>query len=262
MNGLWINSANNSSKIVNITPGVLGAYGNTARPSYSTTRDPNYNSLAVHSNTSVNTYKWEYYTYNESTSAYELVSNQNDKISATIILKPENENGLRSYVYASAYKIHNYTTRSGYGFSIHTSFSDLQLTTKRSNVKASSTVGKVTAYMLYPEFNYEAKSGKCTDLVAAKSGSVYLLSLPKYDDITSSDNNDKYAHYIPMWYPDGLYKPVTVIGGLWTPVGELRASVLQGELTTKTQMDTYGIYTNTYTISGSLYDDLYESTTR
>ena len=74
----------------------------------------------------------------------------------------------------------------------------------------------------------------------------------------SSDVNDKFAHYTPMWLPDGQYTPVTYISGLWTPLGELTATVQQGQYSNSTtDMNRLHIWSNAIILDGSLYDDLY-----
>jgi hypothetical protein len=57
-----------------------------------------------------------------------------------------------------------------------------------------------------------------------------------------------------MWFADGAYTPVTYLGGLWSPVGELTATVQQGQITDATEMAKYGIFTNRYWISDCLYN--------
>ena len=276
-------SNNNRSSVGPINPGA--AYNNavnTARPAFSTTQDTRYNKNATVPATSVNTYRWQ-----EWTSASGLVT-YSTKMNITLILTPENENGLKTKS-LSAYKIPNYVTRAGYGFSINRTSGDLNdmtLSRKFSNVSLvaanngttayTRNIGNLTAQMTYPEFNY-TKMGKSswttystyytdstgtatyTNLATSPSGSYWTLRLPSYSDYASSDPYDKYSHYTPMWMPQSntAYVPVTYFGGLWSPIGEITATVRQGQLTTQAQMDSYGVYTNSYILRGSLYDDLY-----
>lgn len=94
-----------------------------------------------------------------------------------------------------------------------------------------------------------------TDLVVSGSGPCRYISLPEYADI--HDGEDASDHYTPMWFPDGEYSPVTTFRGIWTPVGEMSAVIRQNEIGSAAEMERYGIFTNGFRISGSLYDDLY-----
>ena len=129
-----------------------------------------------------------------------------------------------------------------------------------------STVGTLEALMTFPEFNYSSKyvaaNGAVQEyikLTAANAGAYYSLTMPQYADYETDDYNDQFAHYTPMWLPDGEYKPVTHVSGIWTPIGELRATVQQGQYTSETDMHKFGVYTNEVIIKGSLYDDLYNN---
>lgn len=236
---------------------------NTARPDYSLNRPSDYNKNTKPDTTSTTVYSWEQWKWEDG--KYVKVSS-NDQLNITLILKPENENGLRTYT-VGAFGMHNYTTRSGYGLSIHSQFSDLNLPYQTSNVHTNNTLdGSLFAVMTFPEFNYSSKyisangtsEQEYTTLnVSPIAGqNAYRLSIPRTDDY-SMDENDKVAHYTPMWLPDGKYTPVTHFGGLWTPLGEMTATVQQGQYTSETDMNKFKIYTNYVIIDGSMYDDLY-----
>lgn len=267
---------NNQSALNEFKPGLGGIVTNTARPGFSTDRPATYDKTIQPSKTSNTKFSWEYWTWKENNKYDGEFKKQSgkDQMHIAIIMTPENESGLRTYT-SGAYGIHNYTTRSGYGLSLHRLYSDLNNGTNpykyewpvnKSHITMNSITGKPEVIMTFPEFNYtstyKSGNGSVQDYVtitASPAGSYYSLRLPEYADYTSDDINDKYAHYTPMWLPDGAYKPVTHISGMWTPIGELRATVQQGQYKDARDMDYYGIYTNEVVIKGSLYDDLYNN---
>jgi hypothetical protein len=267
---------NNQSALNEFKPGLGGIITNTARPGFSTDRPATYDKTIQPSKTSNTKFSWEYWTWKENNKYDGEFKKQSgkDQMHIAIIMTPENESGLRTYT-SGAYGIHNYTTRSGYGLSLHRLYSDLNNGTSpykyewpvnKSHITMNSITGKPEVIMTFPEFNYtstyKSGNGSVQDYVtitASPAGSYYSLRLPEYADYTSDDINDKYAHYTPMWLPDGAYKPVTHISGMWTPIGELRATVQQGQYKDARDMDYYGIYTNEVVIKGSLYDDLYNN---
>jgi hypothetical protein len=239
---------------------------NTARHDYSLNRPSDYNKNTKPNTTSTSVYSWEQWKW-ENGEYVKLSSN--DQLNITLILKPENENGLRTYT-VGAFGMHNYTTRSGYGLSIHSTFSDLNLPNQMSNVNTNNaSAGTLFGLMTFPEFNYSSQYISSNSSVNQKyttleigdpevvnGKTLYRLCMQDCG-ITSSDPNDSFAHYTPMWLPDGKYVPVTYFGGLWTPLGEMTATVQQGQYTTEAEMNTFKIYTNHVTIDGSMYDDLY-----
>ena len=151
---------------------------------------------------------------------------------------------------------------------MHRVYNDLTASwpVNKSHLTVKSTVGTLEALMTFPEFNYNSayKSANGTvqeyvKLTAANAGTYYSLTMPQYTDYETDDYNDQFAHYTPMWLPNGEYIPVTHISGLWTPIGELRATVQQGQYTDLSNMQKFGIYTNEIIIKGSLFDDLYNN---
>ncbi len=279
------NSSNNQSSLNSFYPGAYSVVCNTNRPDRfdeGTTRPGTFNPNTTPMNTSNTAFYWEYWTWNENSGyngKFELKTG-NDKMNVVIILTPENASGLRSYT-TGAFNIHNYTTRSGYGLSMHRVYDDLTGKYKsgaewmaganwpvnKSHITMESTVGTLEALMTFPEFNFSSKyiTGEPIDkqeylkLTVANAGTYYSLTMPQYADYETDDYNDQFAHYTPVWLPDGEYKPVTHISGIWTPIGELRATVQQGQYTTETDMHKFGVYTNEVIIKGSLYDDLYNN---
>ena len=261
-------STNNVSKTISFKPGQYRTITNTERPGYSTTRPGSYQNLTAPS-TSTTRYEWTYWTW--SNGGF-VKRNSADHLDITLLLKPENESGLRDYTTPAFKYLHDYTTRSGYGLSIHTYFctgcgkalgnattcGSCRTSGVTSNVQANTTIGKLEAVMTFPEFNYSTDNNNCAVLTADKVCNMYTLTLPMYADYNSSDVNDKFAHYTPMWLPDGQYTPVTYISGLWTPLGELTATVQQGQYSNSTtDMNRLHIWSNAIILDGSLYDDLY-----
>ena len=262
-------STNNTSSLNSFKPNTYSAVVNTARPGYSTDRPSSYDKDIDPMSTSNTAFNWEYWTWNEKNGYNGVFSKQtgSDKMNIVIMLTPENESGLRTYT-TGALGMHNYTTRSGYGLSMHRVYNDLTASwpVNKSHLTVKSTVGTLEALMTFPEFNYNStyKSANGTvqeyvKLTAANAGSYYSLTMPQYTDYETDDYNDQFAHYTPMWLPNGEYIPVTHISGLWTPIGELRATVQQGQYTDLSNMQKFGIYTNEIIIKGSLFDDLYNN---
>lgn len=269
---------NNKSSLNSFKPNTYSSVVNTARPGYSTNRPSDYNKNADVLPTSNTAFNWEYWVWNErqghngtfdsnlSTTAIDPVRGS-DKMNIVILLTPENASGLRTYT-KGAFGFHNYTTRSGYGLSMHRTYDDMtgEWATKKSHITLTSNVGTLEALMMFPEFNYKdtydtsaGTTQKYKKLTVANAGTYYSLTMPQYKDYETDDINDQFAHYTPMWLPNGEYKPVTHISGMWTPIGELRATIQQGQYTSVNDMNKYGIYTNKVIIKGSLYDDLYNN---
>lgn len=269
---------NNQSSLNSFKPNTYSSVVNTARPGYSTTRPSDYNKDADILSTSNTAFTWEYWVWNErsgyngtfdsdlSTTEIDPVRGS-DKMNIVILLTPENASGLRTYT-TGAFGFHNYTTRSGYGLSMHRTYDDMtgEWAAKKSHITLSSNVGTLEALMMFPEFNYKdtydtstGTTQKYKKLTVASAGTYYSLTMPQYTDYETDDRNDQFAHYTPMWLPNGEYKPVTHVSGMWTPIGELRATIQQGQYTSVKDMNKYGIYTNEIIIKGSLYDDLYNN---
>jgi hypothetical protein len=274
-------STNNQSSLNGFKPNTYSSVVNTARPGYSTDRPSSYDKTIKPSGTSNTAFYWEYWTWTENSGYNGKFTKQSgsDKMNIVIMLTPENESGLRTYT-TGAFGMHNYTTRSGYGLSMHRVYDDLSGVYKngaecmsnkawavnKSHITLNSNVGTLEALMTFPEFNYDstyrAANGAVQNyikLTAANAGSYYSLTMPQYTDYETDDYNDQFAHYTPMWLPNGEYIPVTHISGVWTPIGELRATVQQGQYTNANDMHKYGVYTNEVVIKGSLFDDLYNN---
>jgi hypothetical protein len=222
-------------------------------------------------------FHWEYWTYENH--AFKRNTSGNSFLDITILLKPENSSGLRTYTSQNPYGFHDYTTRSGYGLSLHTPYASTCTHTDKGGQKHNTNymksqitfksdltynlVGTLDAYMIFPEYNYKSYDSK-NEFVSSTHKVLYhkividektgALKFTEYTDYPSTDENDKFAHYTPVWLPDGEYKPVTHIGGLWTPIGECTAQVRQGDINTY-----LGIYSNKIIINGSMYDDMYDN---
>lgn len=259
------NENDNVSSLNPFKPNQYVRIANTARPDYSLNRPSDYDKNKKPSTTSTSVYSWEQWKWEN---GEYVKASSDDQLNITLILKPENENGLRTYT-VGAFGMHNYTTRSGYGLSIHSTFSDLNLPNQMSNVNTNNaSAGTLFGLMTFPEFNYSSQYISSNSIFnqdyttleitpeVVNGKTLYRLRMQDCG-IISSDPNDSLAHYTPMWLPDGKYVPVTYFGGLWTPLGEMTATVQQGQYTTEAEMNTFKIYTNHVTIDGSMYDDLY-----
>lgn len=132
------------------------------------------------------------------------------------------------------------------------------------------TVAKVN------EDGYITAKGNGITTIVAKSEDVntvftYSFSLGnnligKYDEvvgdykITGSDNLETKQHFTPMWYKDGSYTPTIKIGGLWSPIAEVRYNLTQKKipvLENYKSSNAAKILMNDYIIKGSLFDDMY-----
>lgn len=253
------NLNNNSSSLNAFTPGTSSMNNPVTRPGYQTNPDADYKKdTAPDANFNV-TYHWEYWEYVNNNFVHR---SSDDMLDITLLLKPENENGLRTYTTDNKFGFHDYTTRSGYGLSLHSFYNSNCTHTDThahahkdymySQLKYNSTWGTLDAYMVFPEYNYQSMKSNKVLYHKITIDSNGALRFTPYDDYQSDDINDKYAHYTPMWLPDGEYKPVTHISGMWTPLGELSATVQHGTIN-----DTLKIRTNHIWIKGSMYDDLY-----
>lgn len=270
-------SNNDSSKLNSFTPGAMTGEKPLTRPGYESAPPSAYNPKTSVPGSYNTAFHWEYWTYENH--AFKRNTSGNSFLDITILLKPENSSGLRTYTSQNPYGFHDYTTRSGYGLSLHTAYSSTCTHTDKGGQKhntnymqsqitfksdlADNLVGTLDAYMIFPEYNYKSYDSK-NEFVSSTHKVLYhkiaidettgALKFTEYADYPSTDENDKFAHYTPVWLPDGEYKPVTHIGGLWTPIGECTAQVRQGDINTY-----LGIYSNKIIIDGSMYDDMYDN---
>ena len=273
----------NNTDTVSVTVGKKAETSNTDRPDFSTDIPSSFKNKDHGEEQTSNSFSWYeidiYYTDSQTFHAKRLTNG----LDVVMLLTPENEAGLKQEDVV-LFGIPDYVTRAGYGFSLHQPRSGLGLSINGySGINASTviaganTFGIPEALMTYPEFDYSKDKGKSTTLMVAEtsSGTKYLafaLAFPEYKDYQSNDVNDRFAHYIPMWYPDGEYTPVTYFSGAWSPLGEMTATVVQGDervtsgLTgatdvgaSETMMSRRHIFTSILEILGSLYDDIYIS---
>ena len=257
--------SNNKSFLESFRPNETMVVGNPATPHYQLEPDAEFNKYATPDESFLNTYSWSYYAYED---GEYVLKEESDRYKIVLLMFPENANGVyRPYykdsytVVGGKYRVKDYITRSGYGFSLDrehgVTMDDTALDGQYSHVEFSSTSGHLIATMLYPEFNYARTADKCSVLNTTYQDGVVKLSFKPYDNLQSSDEYDLRSHYSPMWFPDGKYTPITVFEGVWTPVGEMRAIVRPGEFVSEFDMERTGIFTNTLTIKGSMYDDIY-----
>lgn len=93
-------------------------------------------------------------------------------------------------------------------------------------------------YCFFPEFKYKDYSRKLEILSQNTLITTWGFKANEY-----SHSNSR-VHYIPPAYPDGLYTVFAIVRDAWTPVGELKGSIIAE-----------------VSINGSLYDDWYVSQT-
>ena len=74
-----------------------------------------------------------------------------------------------------------------------------------------------SAYVLFPEYDYEFK-------------------WQKYDRLNTAENT--FSHFTPLWFPDGPYTFLLVLDDIWTPMGRITLTL-----------------PGTLSIRGNLYDD-------
>lgn len=77
--------------------------------------------------------------------------------------------------------------------------------------------GVQSAYVLYPEYDYEMK-------------------WQKFDRLSLAD--ETFSHFTPLWFPDGNYTYLLVLDDIWTPMGRITLTL-----------------PGTLSIRGNLYDD-------
>lgn len=117
------------------------------------------------------------------------------------------------------------TLRSGYGVNAEI----------KSVISANDSVFPVqNVYCTFPEFDYEDYSRKLEIVSEDALTNTWQFRVNPY-----SHSNSR-AHYIPPAYPDGLYTVQAIVRDAWTPIGELKGSVIAE-----------------VNIIGSLYDDWY-----
>ncbi len=118
-----------------------------------------------------------------------------------------------------------YEMKSGYGFEISV---DVHLSGSTELCTGSQTVNT-----LFPEFNYDTRSGSVYNRLLVREGDVYVFKENPYS--TYSDR----VHFTPIWYPDEEYYTVFVeVFDIWCPAGHLSVRL------------TDDIY-----IDGNVYDD-------
>jgi hypothetical protein len=124
-----------------------------------------------------------------------------------------------------------WTMKSGYGFSLYYYPSRISVsgTTYLSNTAYTEVQG---AYATLPEFNYSAVMGKYRTLELVSG--VFRFT-------TNVATNGDRIHFIPVWYPNGTnnYAISCYAYDFWTPAGMITARV----------------NSNSFTITGSAYDD-------
>ena len=119
--------------------------------------------------------------------------------------------------------------KSGYGIS-----ADISVKLKGNGSDACT--GFQSAKYYFPEFNYK-KYWRWGDISSEKSGFQYIntdFTLPKnnYSYTGYKGTSDGRFHFLPIWYPDGIYDIYAEVNDCWTPAGELKTNLV-GEITCK-----------------------------
>lgn len=101
--------------------------------------------------------------------------------------------------------------KSGYGFNTNAEARVITSAGKSAYTQAQTSV------MYFPEFKY-----KTYFRVLDKSMETYRSSF-KFKENRYSTYKSR-AHFTPIWYPDGAYKPYTKVYDAWTPAGMLQVN--------------------------------------
>lgn len=120
--------------------------------------------------------------------------------------------------------------KSGYGITATYNLKLKQVSGTELPGSDAYAVGKATA--LFPEFNYQADTGKCSVMEQVNGSSVF---------VKNNAMTDKRIHLTPVWFPNGAYMIAVKVEDIMTPVGKVSAVV----------------HSNLITIDGSLFDDWY-----
>lgn len=142
------------------------------------------------------------------------------------VIAPSTE--CKTAVYANG----KWTIRSGYGFTI--SYSPTITTVSGYNNPGSSAYTSIqSVYAMFPEFNYATTSGNYRTL-------EYVDGKWQFKQNSYAVDNER-VHFISVWFADGNYTVSVTASRVWTPIGMIEA--------TRTS--------NTFNISGSIFDDYY-----
>lgn len=119
--------------------------------------------------------------------------------------------------------------KSGYGI-------EADISVKVSGSGIGNCTGFQSARYFFPEFNYK-KYWRWGERIEIKTGFQELrekLILPKnnYSYTGYKGTSDGRFHFLPIWYPDGIYDVYAEINDCWTPAGEIRSN-LTGEINCK-----------------------------
>lgn len=117
------------------------------------------------------------------------------------------------------------TLKSGYGVktTVNTQFT--------TNAPASHAAGAQTVTAYFQEFYYK-DYWRLLDRTSSGYSAQFQFKANKYSTY------NKRVHFLPLWYPNGLYTMNTYIQDAWTPAGMLSVSI-----------------NSAVTVYGSLYDD-------
>lgn len=145
---------------------------------------------------------------------------------ASPVIAPSME--CKTAVYANG----KWTIRSGYGFTM--SYVPTITTVSGYTDPGSSAYTSIqSVYATFPEFNYATTSGNCRTL-------EYVDGKCQFKQNSYAVGSER-VHFIPVWFADGNYTVSVTASRVWTPAGMIEA--------TRTS--------NTFNISGSIFDDYY-----
>ena len=116
--------------------------------------------------------------------------------------------------------------KSGYGIS-----ADISMKIKGSGI--GSATGFQTSKYFFPEFNYKKywRWGDRTEETRGYKELADKFTLPKnnYSYTGYKGTSDGRFHFLPIWYPDGIYDIYAEVTDCWTPAGELKTNLI-GEI--------------------------------
>ena len=206
----------------------------------------------------VDSFSWDYFTYDNATDSYQIVTNKVSANGTAVISKkgcPDTDDG---------------SIKSGYGYGLNVN------TSITSTAPEDAVTDCQNAYVAFPEFN-NAVTGKADNYyqfsldtaanylinpAGVRSGfknigsSMANISADKHNEgsygtfATLKKSGDNFGlpknsstgdatHFIPIWMPDGDYEVTGIIDEIWTPMGMISKKIVS----------------NTLKVDGNMYDD-------
>ncbi len=110
--------------------------------------------------------------------------------------------------------------RSGHGFLFETSQYVIPfLSSGGTRPDEGSFTGVQSCRLLLPEYNYSTEENCCLDLDPVREYTSGSWTTDFALKENSCSDSSKRIHFIPVWFPDGVYSMVLVSGDVWTPAG-------------------------------------------